>query len=101
MRRPVNLTPRPNPSRRAKNPPLSLRTKHKVVRVQLKAITPKYIPQSKEYRRAIEAAVRKSANLVKRDYESTVRTFSPENKPDFEVTVDESGGNFTITAGTD
>jgi len=72
-----------------------------VVSLKLEAITPKHLPTSQEYRKAIERAVQKSANLTKRDYESTARTWSAENKPEFTVTVEESGGDYSVTAGTD
>jgi hypothetical protein len=70
-------------------------------KLSLKAITPKHLPSSKEYAKVIKAAVMKSARLVERDYEATTRTWSSKNKPRFDVTVDESGGDYSITAGTD
>lgn len=70
-------------------------------KVSIHAITPKNLPSSKEYKKAITQAVQKSANLVKRDYESTARTWSSKNKPKFDVIVAEMDGEYTITAGTD
>jgi hypothetical protein len=66
--------------------------------LKLSAITPKNIPSSKEYLRAIERAVKKTANASKRDMQSTTRTW--DHKVDF-VVVEESGGDYSITVGTD
>lgn len=68
-------------------------------KLSLKAITPKNIPSSKEYLRALEKAVHKTANLVRRDYESTTRTW--DHKPKFTVEVTQTGANYEVTAGTD
>src|SRR5689334_10341387 len=51
--------------------------------LKLSATTPKNIPQAKEYLRAIEAANRKTTNLVKRDLQSTVKTW--DHKVEFDV----------------
>lgn len=64
-----------------------------------KAITPKNIPSAKQYLDAIRKGEQKTAKLTQRDLESTVRTW--KHKVDFEVTVSESGGDYTIAAGTD
>lgn len=67
--------------------------------VSLKAITPKTIPSTKEYLKAITSAVQKTANLTKRDYEATTRTW--KHKPKFDVIIAEFGGDYLVTAGTD
>lgn len=70
-------------------------------KVSLHAITPKGLTTSKEFKKAVTQPVDKTAKLVKRDYESTVRTWSSKNKPTFDVIVAELDGEYTITAGTD
>jgi hypothetical protein len=67
--------------------------------LKLAAITPKNLPQAKEYLRAIEAGNRKTTKLTQRDLESTVRTW--DHKVKFEVVEDRSGGDYSLTAGTD
>lgn len=68
-------------------------------KLSLKAITPKNLPNSKEYAKAIKQATMKAAKLVQRDYEATTRTW--RHKPKFDVIVAELDGDYTITAGTD
>lgn len=70
-------------------------------KLSLHAITPKSLTSSKEYAKAIKQAVMKSARLVERDYESTVRTWSSKNKPKFDVITAELDGDYLVTAGTD
>ncbi len=67
--------------------------------LKLAAITPKNIPQAKEYLWAIEQAYRKTTNLTERDLKSTVKTWN--HKVEFEVVEDRSGGDYALTAGTD
>lgn len=57
------------------------------------------MPSTKEYQRAIEQAVDKTANLIHRDYRSTVATW--EHKVTFTQTVDKRGGVFAIEVSTD
>lgn len=67
--------------------------------LKLAAITPKNVPQAKEYLRAIEQAYRKTTNLTQRDLQSTVKTW--DHDVDFVVVEDRSGGDYELTAGTD
>lgn len=69
--------------------------------LSFKAITPTHIPSTKQYLDAIRKGAEKTTKLTERDLESTVRTWTPQNKPHFEITVSESGGDYSITAGTD
>lgn len=68
-------------------------------KLTLTSITPKNLPQSREYKKAIEAALLKAGRAAKRDYESTTRTW--DHKPKFDLVVAESGGDLTVTVGTD
>lgn len=70
-------------------------------KVSIHAITPKNLMNSKEFKKAVTQPVEKTAKLVKRDYESTARTWSSKNRPTFDVIVAELDGDYTITAGTD
>jgi hypothetical protein len=67
-------------------------------KLKLKAITPKHTPKTQEYLDALEKAAQKTMNLVRRDLQSTVRTWN--HKPVFSVVIRKTGGTYTITAGT-
>lgn len=67
--------------------------------IKLTAITPAHIPSTEDYLRAIKKGVDKTAALVLRDLQSTTRTW--EHKPVFDVTVTNTGGNYSVAAGTD
>lgn len=54
---------------------------------------------TRDLTQAIEKAVQKSAALIQRDLQSTTKTW--KRKPKFTVTVDQSGGNYSVVAGTD
>lgn len=56
-------------------------------------------PSGADYARAIQKAAEKTANLTKRDLEATVRTW--KHKPVFDVTVEQHGDTYSITASTD
>lgn len=55
-------------------------------------------PSGQEYVTAMKKAVQKSADLTKRDLESTTRTWT--HKPKFAVIVEENGSAFAVFAGT-
>lgn len=67
--------------------------------LSLKPITPKNLPSTKEYLKAVTDAAQKTARLTGRDLESTTRTW--KHKPQFEVTVTETNGDYSVAAGTD
>lgn len=67
--------------------------------LKLTPIKPKNLPQGKEYLRAVESANQKTANATRRDLQATVRTW--DHKVEFEVVEDRSGGDYSLTAGTD
>ncbi len=66
---------------------------------KLKAIVPKGMPTGAEYEKAMQKAVQKSAALALRDLASTTRTWV--HKPVFDVTITQTGGDYSVTAGTD
>lgn len=70
-----------------------------MVNFKLTAIKPTKMPSGDEYAKAMQAAVLKSANLVQRDLQSTVATWS--TKPKFSVTIEQSGGDYAVLATTD
>lgn len=70
-----------------------------MVSFKLKAIQPKGLPTGEEYARAIEKSVQKSAGLVLKDLEATVRTWV--HKPVFDVTITQERGDYGVVAGTD
>ena len=67
--------------------------------LKLTAITPKGMPTGDQYLKAMQKAVYKSAGLVLKDFEATVRTW--KHKPVFDLTITEQGGSYSVTAGTD
>lgn len=67
--------------------------------ISLKAISPKGLPKTKDFVQAIEKAVRNSAALTLRDLESTVKTW--DTKVTFDVTITQSGNDYSVVAGTD
>lgn len=70
-----------------------------MVSIKLEAIKPPKMPTGAEYAKAMQDAVQKSANLVKRDLESTVSSWT--NKPKFNVSVESSGNDYVVNATTD
>lgn len=68
-------------------------------KLQIKAITPKHLPGSKEYAKVIKQAAMKTARLVQRDLESTTRTW--DHKPTFTIAVTQTGADYEVSAGTD
>jgi len=70
-----------------------------MVSLKLQAIKPPKMPTGEEYAKAMQAAVQKSAGLVLRDLQSTVRTW--KTKVVFDVTITEQNGNYSVVAGTD
>lgn len=67
--------------------------------LQIKALKPGKLPSADEYLAAIEKATYKAAGLLLRDLEATVRTWT--KKPTFDVTITRTGGDYSVTAGTD
>lgn len=67
--------------------------------LKLQSIKPKNMPKGKEYLQALEKSVQKTAGLVLRDLESTVKTW--KHKPTFDVTITHTGNDYAITASTD
>lgn len=70
-----------------------------MTRLSLKPITPKHVPSSKDYLKVIQASTVKTMKAAKRDYESTARTW--DHKVKFEMTEQETGGDYIVTVGTD
>lgn len=70
-----------------------------MVKLAIKALKPANLPTAQEYLAAIEKATYKSAGLILRDFEATVRTW--DKKPTFDVTITNQGGDYSVTAGTD
>lgn len=70
-----------------------------MVKLGIKAIKPAALPTADEYLAAIEKATYKSAGLLLRDLEATVRTW--DTKPTFDVTITQTDGSYSVTAGTD
>lgn len=70
-----------------------------MVSLKIKALKTAALPTGDEYLAAIEKATYKSAGLLLRDFESTVRTWT--HKPTFDVTITQAGGDYSVTAGTD
>lgn len=66
---------------------------------KLTAITPKHLPSTAEYMKALENSVDQTGNLILRDLQSTVRTW--RHKPTFYVVIHKSGGEYAVIAGTD
>src|SRR5688572_4065084 len=79
--------------------PMRIQPKTPMPSLKLSAITPKNVPQAKEYLRAIEQAYQKTTKLTERDLTSTVKTW--DHKVEFEIVEDRSGGDYSLTAGTD
>jgi hypothetical protein len=67
--------------------------------LKLTAIKPPKMPTGDEYAKAMKKAVDKSAGLVLKDLESTVRTWV--TKVVFDVTITQQGDDYGVTAGTD
>lgn len=67
--------------------------------LKLTAIKPPKMPTGDEYAKEIKKAVDKSAALVLRDLQSTVRTW--KTKVAFDVTITQNGEDYGVTAGTD
>lgn len=65
---------------------------------KLKAITPAKMPTGEVYAQAVKKAVYKAAGLVLKDLQATVRTW--KHKPKFDITITETGNNYSVTAGT-
>lgn len=70
-----------------------------MVKLKIQAIKPQGMVKAEAYEKALKQAVYKSAALILRDLESTVRTW--KQKPTFDVTITEQGGSYAVTAGTD
>lgn len=70
-----------------------------MVSLKIKALKTAALPTGDEYLAAIEKATYKSAGLLLRDLESTVRTW--KHKPTFDVTITRQGGDYSVSAGTD
>lgn len=70
-----------------------------MVKLKIEAIKPTKMIPGEVYEKAMQKAVYKAAGLILRDLESTTRTW--KNKPTFDVTITEQGGNYGVTAGTD
>lgn len=68
-------------------------------KLRLEAITPKYLPTTKQYMDAIENAIQQTGNLIMRDMQSTTRTWN--HKPAFYVVIHNSNGQYAVIAGTD
>lgn len=66
--------------------------------LKLTAITPKHLPSTAEYMRAIENTIDQTGNLILRDLQSTVRTW--KTKVSFYVVIHKSGGEYAVIAGT-
>lgn len=67
--------------------------------LKLQSLKPKNLPQGKEYLDALQSAAQKTAGLVIRDLESTVKTWN--TKVAFDVTITRIKGDYVVTAGTD
>ncbi len=67
--------------------------------LKIKALKPAALPTADEYLSAIEKATYKSAGLLLRDLEATVRTWT--KKPTFDLTITQANGDYSVTAGTD
>lgn len=67
--------------------------------LKLTAIKPPKMPTGEQYVKAMQAAVLKSANLVQRDLQSTVASWS--KKPKFTVSIEQNGDDYIVTASTD
>jgi hypothetical protein len=65
---------------------------------RLTAITPKHLPSTAEYMKALENSVDQTGNLILRDLQSTVRTW--KTKVSFYVVIHKSGGEYAVIAGT-
>lgn len=70
-----------------------------MVSLKIKALKTAALPTADEYLAAIEKATYKSAGLLLRDLQATVRTWT--KKPTFDVTITRQGGDYSVTAGTD
>lgn len=70
-----------------------------MVSIKLTAIKPSKLPTGEEYAKVMQEATRKSANLMMRDLQATVQTWT--KKPTFDITITEQGGNYSVSAGTD
>jgi len=57
------------------------------------------MPTGAQYTKALEQSIYKTASLAQRDLLSTTRTW--DHKPDFDVTITRTGGDYIVTAGTD
>lgn len=66
--------------------------------IRIEALKPGKLPTAQEYVTAMKKAAQKSADLTKRDLESTTRTW--EHKPKFATFLEENATAFAIFAGT-
>ncbi|MBA3867775.1 MAG: hypothetical protein H0X30_01325 [Anaerolineae bacterium] len=66
--------------------------------IRLDAIKPGKLPTGQEYVTAMKKAAQKTADLTKRDLESTTRTW--KHKPKFAVVVGENAAAYVVFAGT-
>lgn len=66
--------------------------------IRLDAIKPGKLPTPQEYLAVMKKAVQKSADLTRRDLESTTRTW--DHKPKFAVIVEQNATLFSVFAGT-
>lgn len=66
--------------------------------LKLTAITPKHLPSTADYMKAIDNAVQQTGSLIMRDMQATVRTW--EHKPTFYVVIHKSSGEYAVIAGT-
>jgi hypothetical protein len=57
------------------------------------------MPTTQEYLKAIEGAYYRTVGLIEKDLQATTRTW--DHKPEFTVTTERKGGEFSVTAGTD
>lgn len=67
--------------------------------IKLQAIKPGKLPSGADYEKAFQQGAQRGAALVLRDLEVTVRTWT--HKPAFDVTITQSKGDYSVTAGTD
>ena len=66
--------------------------------IRLDVIKPGKLPTGQDYAAAMKKAVQKSADLTRRDLESTTRTW--KHKPKFAVIVEENATLYSVFAGT-
>lgn len=67
-------------------------------KLRLEAITPKHLPTTAEYMKAMTDGVRQTGDLILRDFKATTRTWN--TKPTFYVVIHKSNGDYAVIAGT-